>query len=578
MSNAASPSIVSIIDNAQPLPGSASVPPRELQDTLAKAFEAKADAEFSRELSEVEAANLEILAACAKLEPNDTGNGARMLLHFGQDLQHVREIGWHTWTGRVWKREGGDEAAIAYAQRTAKRIHGEAPLLEQMPHEAKLIREAAPLRSKDHKELTSEEVVILDRANAVRKNLTVRREQRRKHATMSGNWGRITAMIAQALPHKSVGPKELDADHMMLNCENGTLLFAKEDDPDWCGEEPGYRLNVKLEPHDRTRLITKIAPISYDPSAECPMFDAFMKRFQPDPLVRRFLQVYHGLALTGLTGQQCFIYNYGTGANGKSTFMEAIASMMGNYADLLNAESLTGQGQRRGDQATPDFAELPGVRYLRISELPRGEDLKEGLVKSLTGGEEIKARHLNKGFFKFTPTFKAAMSGNDLPKIGGVDNGIWRRVRLVPWAVTIPEAERRPMNEILAEFEAERPGILNWLLEGLDLYLREGLQTPDVVTAATSAYREEMDPIGAFAADCLDRVPGHSETARAVYEAFEAWCEANSVRPWKETAFGRAMPQKGFEREKKRVRRYLDVRLHDVPAQEPGRRSGVYGK
>jgi putative DNA primase/helicase len=572
------PSIVSIIENAPPLPGSAPMPPRELQDALAEAFEAKIEAELPPKLSEVEAADLDILAACAKLELNDTGNGARMLLHFGRDLQHVREIGWHTWTGRVWQREGGDEAAIAYAQRTAKRIHGEVPFIDRMPHEAKLIRDAEPLRLRDRKELTAAENAILDSADAARRNLINRRDQRQKHATTSGNGGRITAMIAQALPHKSVGPKELDADHMMLNCENGTLVFAKEDDPDWCGEAPRFRLNVKLEPHNRARLITKIAPISCDPSAECPRFAAFMERFQPNPDVRRFLQVYHGLALTGLTGQQCFIYNYGTGANGKSTFMETIASMMGNYADLLNAESLTGQGQRRGDQATPDFAELPGVRYLRISELPRGEDLKEALVKSLTGGEEIKARHLNKGFFKFTPTFKAAMSGNDLPKIGGVDNGIWRRVRLVPWEVTIPEAERRPMNEILAEFQAERPGILNWLLEGLDLYLREGLRTPDVVTAATSAYREEMDPIGAFAADCLDRVQGHSETARTVYEAFVAWCEANSVRPWKETAFGRAMPQKGFERENKRVRRYLDVRLHDVPSQEPGRGSGVYGK
>ncbi len=230
--------------------------------------------------------------------------------------------------------------------------------------------------------------------------------------------------------------------------------------------------------------------------------------FQPNEKIRKFLQVYHGLALTGMTGQQCFIYNHGTGANGKSTCMEAVASLFGPYSDLLNAESLTGAGQRRGDQATPDFADLPGVRYLRISELPRGEPLKEALVKALTGGEEIKARHLNKGFFKFTPCFKAAMSGNDLPTIGGVDNGIWRRVRLVPWEVIIPEGERRPMNEVLAEFEAERSGILNWLIEGLDLFMREGLSTPDEVTAATAAYRAEMDPISSFTNDCLERGRG----------------------------------------------------------------------
>ncbi|MGH1592366.1 DNA primase family protein (plasmid) [Methylobacterium phyllosphaerae] len=518
---------------------------------------------------------------CAKLELNDTDNGARLLAHFGDELQHVREVGWHTWSGKVWQREGGDEAATAYAQRTAKRIHAEAPLLDFMPYEAKLIAEAEPLRSRDRKALSAAELEIVDGADQARKHLAGRRGQRHKHATTSGNGSRISAMIAQALPHKSVGTKDLDADHMMLNVENGTLIFAKEDDADWCGEKPRYRLNVQLVTHDRAHLITKIAPVTYDPRAECPKFDAFMERFQPKPEVRKFLQVYHGLALTGLTGQQCFVYNYGNGANGKSTFMEAIASLMGGYADLLNAESLTGQGQRRGDQATPDFADLPGVRYLRISELPRGEDLKEALVKCLTGGEEIKARHLNKNFFKFTPMFKAAMSGNDLPKIGGTDLGIWRRVRLVPWEVMIPDGERRPMNEVLAKFQAERAGILNWLLDGLDTYLREGLQTPDVVTAATAAYREEMDPIGAFTADCLGREQGHNETARAVYAAYVAWCEANSVRPWKETMFGRVLPQKGFERQNSRVRQYLNVRLHDVPAREPSRgppAGGTYEK
>jgi putative DNA primase/helicase len=533
---------------------------------------------------EGEQADRATLARCAGLEQNDTDNGARLLAHFGPEILHVREIGWHTWGGKAWLREGGDEAVTTYAQRTAKRIHAEVALLEHLPHEATLIAAAEPLRRKATKDLEQADKSAIEAADDAIGALKGRRRSLHKHATTSGNGGRISAMIAQALPHKSAGPKDLDADHMKFNCENVTLLFSKvEDTDDPGGEHPNYRLKCEALPHDRAHLITKTAPVIYDPTATCPNWLAFMERFQPNEQVRKFLQVYHGLALTGLTGQQCFIYNYGSGANGKSTFMEAVAAVFGAYADLLNAESLTGQGQRRGDQATPDFAELPGVRYLRISELPRGEDLKEALVKSLTGGEEIKARHLNKGFFKFTPCFKAAMSGNDKPKIGGLDNGIWRRVRLVPWEVTIPDEERRPMNEILAEFEAERSGILNWLLDGLDLYMREGLLTPEAVSKATADYREQMDPVGAFLADCVTREAGISVTARDLYYAFDDWCCANAIRPWQETAFGKAMEGKGYEKEMKRVRRYLDVKLDlgDIPRKPRDTRSpmagGAYG-
>jgi putative DNA primase/helicase len=467
---------------------------------------------------------------------------------------------------------GAGKAVTRLWQRTARRIALEADRLGLTAREARLVAEAEPLRVRAPEALSQEERTILKTAEGALVALGDRRAGRRKFSVASGNASRIGAMISQALPHASIGPRDLDADPLLFNCQNVTLRLSRILDPDDPGDvSPNFRLWCEPLPHDRRHHITKMAPVAYDPHATCPRWDEFMLRFQPNEAMRKFIQTYHGLALTGLTGQQCFIYNYGSGANGKSTFMEAIAALMGDYSDMLNAESITGQGQRRGDQATPDFAELPGVRYLRISELPRGEDLKEALVKSLTGGEEIKARHLNKGFFKFVPCFKAAMSGNDLPRIGGTDNGIWRRVRVVLWSVTIPDDQRRPMNEILAEFQEERAGILNWLLQGLDFYMKEGLQTPPEVTEATSDYRREMDPIAAFLEACVAEEPGHIETARTMYEAFVAWCEANAIRPWKETMFGRVLPNKGLVRENTRVRRYLNVRLHDVPAREPPR-------
>lgn len=510
-----------------------------------------------------------LLSELAALEQNDTDNGTRLLAHFGPELLNVREAGWHVWTKKVWRREGGDEAVMRFAQATAKRIHLEADHMSLLPYELELCRQAKPLRDKPETDLTEDEKTLIEDADRARKALGARRVDRRKFATSCGNIGRVTAMIAQAIPHKTHSPEDLDKDKNLFNCDNGTLKFEMIEDSENPGDQkPNHRLKTTLLPHDRAHLITRMAPVKYDPKAKCPRWDAFMTRFQPDKDVRRFLQVYHGLALTGDTSQQCYVYLWGGGANGKSTFMLALGELFGTYSDTLNAESVSGQGQRRGDQATPDFADLGGVRYLRVSELPRGEPLKEALIKMLTGDDGMKVRHLNKGFFDLHPEFKAAMSGNDLPPISGLDMGIWRRTKLVRWPVMVPEGERRPMREILREFEEERSGILNWLLEGLDIFFQEGLITPAAVAEATDSYREESDPIGSFIAACVNKKPegsGQSVTARTMYHAFCDWCDANSIRPWRETMFGKVMPQKGITRTKERVRRYLDVELHDVP-------------
>ncbi|MBB6308924.1 DNA primase family protein [Xanthobacter tagetidis] len=482
--------------------------------------------------------NEEALKRCAGEAQNDTGNAHRLIAHFGGDLVVAREQGWMVWTGTHWDLDTGRQAVALRAQWTAPRIALET-------------REMKPGFSENDEDFEK------------------RRAGRRKFAVSSGNKSRAEAMVALAEPHLTRPVEDFDADPLMVAVENGVLIFAREIDPD-CPDPDvtRWRGTVTFRPHRREDLITKVMPVRYDPAAHCPRWDDFLGLTQPKEPVRRFLQVFHGLGLTGRT-VQALAFHHGGGANGKSTFLSAIRDLMGSYARELPAESITGQGQRRGDQATPDLALLPGARLVQVSELPRGEPLKEALVKQLIGGDVIQARHLNKGFFRFIPVFKAVMSGNDLPQISGVDHGIWRRIRLVPWEVTIPEGRRREMADVLADFAAERSGILNWLIAGTLAYLAEGLIAPDEVTAATQAYREEMDPIGGFVADCVERTePGQnaSVTAREMYEAYVSWSLANAKRPWKETAFGRAMPHKGFTKTSERVRRYLDCRLHDVPA------------
>ena len=533
------------------------------------------------------------LAECLDYPLNDTGNAQRLLRHFGEDIVHVREVGWHIHAGTHWRREGGDECVVGRAQMVSALIGLEADLLTATPGERRAIEtgEAAETQldqlkkiaepDPDQRRLMFSLQRAIDAAAQARAELKKRQNKRRAFGVSSGNTSRIMGMIAQALPHRTVTPSELDADPLAINVDNGTLYLRREetDDPDGSEATEFKRVTwrAELKPHDRSDLISKLMPVRYDPSATSPAFTAFLDRFQPNLAIRKFLQVYHGYAMTGLTGEQCLAFSHGLGANGKSTFVEIVSRIMGDYALTLSFESLAGENGRRGDQASPDLARLPGARLVRASEPERGVNFKESLLKSLTGGEPMLVRHLNKGFFEFRPSFKLVLSGNHKPDISGVDHGIWRRMRLVPWTVTISEAERRPIEDVLAELWIERAGIFNWLIEGALLYLAEGLQVPPEIAEATADYREEMDPVGGFVADCVERVPDVEGVppsmvlARKMYEAFEAWCAANSVRAWKEKSFASVMLDKGFVRKREADgRKYLQVRLHDVPARARG--------
>jgi len=289
--------------------------------------------------------------------------------------------------------------------------------------------------------------------------------------------------------------------------------------------------------------------------------------------------------MTGNIDEQVLIFNYGKGANGKSTLSECMRRLFGDYAATLNPESVSGDGQRRGDQATPDIADLPAARLVIVSELPKNVPIKENLIKALTGGEPMKARHLNKGFFDFKPTFKGMMSGNAMPTIYGTDHGIWRRILIVPWDVNIDDTDipRRKMEEVQRELEEERSGILNWLLRGLEMYLTHGLIVPKAVSSLTDSYKDQVDRVGGFIKACLvqlDKAEADSlameekrevEGIRAgyLYECFTLYCQNSGIKPPSMTAFGMEMIGHGIDRENKRVRRYLYVVLADDAAKPP---------
>jgi putative DNA primase/helicase len=528
---------------------------------------------------------------CVSEPPNDTGNGKRLLHHFGGQIMHVRAVGWHVWTGSRWKNEGGAEAVERMAQLVAARIVLEADAMSATPLEHRAIEIGAeakaaldahlknkPEDADDAYENRRKELLsLIADGEGARRALQGRKIARRKYAISSGNSGKITGMIERAKPHCTVGPADLDADPLAFNVANGTIYFAEHefDDPDG-SETTNYKRKewrAELRPHNRLDRITKCSPVDYDPKAPAPKYIDSMLRFQPNEPTRNFLQRYHGYAITGQTGEQCLVFNFGDGANWKSTFNEIVARVMGDYSATINFASIAGDAQASGSQASPDIARLPGARLVRSSEPDRGVPFKESLIKSLTGGEPILTRHNYGEFFEFLPTFKMVLAGNHKPEIGGVDHGIWRRIRFVLWPTKIPDNERRAFNEVMAELWAERSGILNWLVAGACDYLGAGLRTPQEVLDSTAAYREEMDPVGCFLGDCVVSVPvkddGSSAStvaARAMYDAFVSWCYSNGVRAWKEKSFATAMSQKGFVKHRVTSSRvYIDVKLHDVP-------------
>lgn len=397
------------------------------------------------------------------------------------------------------------------------------------------------------------------------------------HAKASETSGKLSsvAKLAKSFSDIAIRPEQLDQDRMAINVLNGTLRLVRnkvQRSPEEIADgKSAWKVDgwkVKRFRHDRADLITKLAPVKFTPSAACPVYDSFIERVQPDAAMRRFIHQWGGLSLTGDIGEQKLAFFYGSGRNGKGTWVEAVAHLAGDYAGSIPIESFLDSGiKRRGDQATPDIARLPGVRFLRVSEPEKNARLNEGLIKMVTGGDPVDARHLNKGFFTFLPDFKMTISGNHKPQVKDTSDGIWRRMQLVPWEITIAASEvDRSLPETL---RGEASGILNRLLEGLCDWQEAGLIEPDAVTRATAAYRDQSDDLGRFlSATCVvgeDNPPASPcrVKAKALFEAYAAWADEAGASAWTNKGFKAAMLDKGFEQKTSNGVWWIGITLRD---------------
>ncbi len=356
-----------------------------------------------------------------------------------------------------------------------------------------------------------------------------------QHALKSESGVKLRAMVDLAKSDEVLGvhARKLDPNPWYLNVANGTLDLR----------------TGKLRPHCRADLITKLAPVEYDKTAECPKFTAFLEEILPDPDVRTFLQRAIGYSLTGMTSERCLFVLHGDGDNGKSTFLEILHAMFGDYA--RSVEISTFMTRRQDGGARPDLVRLVGTRLVNTVEVEEGRRLAESLVKRITGNDTIAARDLYAGssdYVEFTPTFKVFMATNHKPIIKGTDNAIWNRIRLVPFDVTIPK-ERQNKN-LLNELKGELPGILAWAVDGCAAWQTEGLAAPKAVRLATEQYRDEMDEVAAFLADEVVETPDGQVRAKDLYSRYKSWTEDAGDRPLNLTRFGERLKAHGCEKHK----------------------------
>jgi putative DNA primase/helicase len=352
-----------------------------------------------------------------------------------------------------------------------------------------------------------------------------RRKALAKHAAASESETRIRAMVELAKSEVPVAPEELDADPWVLNVLNGTIDLRT-------GE---------LREHRREDLITKLAPVEYDPAATAPTWEAFLERVLPGDELRAFVQRAAGYSATGDTSEQCMFIHHGPGANGKSTFQETLAAALGDYAMRTPTETLL---VKRSGGVPNDVARLKGARFVTASETEEGRRLAESLVKDLTGQDTISARFMWAEWFDFKPTHALHLSTNHKPEIRGTDPAIWRRIRLIPWAVTIPPAEQD--RRLAEKLRGELPGVLAWIVRGCLAWQREGLQAPEEVRQATQAYRAEMDVLAAFLADCCVRDEYEEAFAGELWGAWKRWCEETGEQAGTQKRFGGRLAERGF--------------------------------
>lgn len=424
----------------------------------------------------------------------DFGNARELVEYHGDEIRYdIDQEQWLFWDGIRWKPD-----------QTGLHVMGKAKqLIEQLYEEAK--------------ELDNQD----------------KSKEKQKHMRRSANEARLKAMmsLSTTFPDIKVTKEKLDQRPMLVTLDNLTVDLLK----------------AKLLKPNPKHLITKKLPYVFDSDAECPLWEDFIGHIMGGNTdMINFLQQAVGYSLTGKTTEQCLFFLYGNGRNGKSTFVEILMQLLGEYA--IKAESDMIMDRSYGSGVPNDIARLCGHRLVILSEIQEGKRLDEAKVKNLTGEDTIPARFLRKEFFDFNPTHKLWVFGNHKPLINGTDEGIWRRLRLIKFGVTIPKDEVDP--HLKSKLLEELPGIFNWAVKGCRKWIENGqrLQVPESVKRDTLAYRSEMDILSTFLEEECQEDLSAKCSNKVLRQCYEHWCEQNGINAMSMRAMSPKLEQRGFEK------------------------------
>ena len=434
-----------------------------------------------------------------EFELTEYGNAERLAYKFGHNIRYCFPWkNWLIWNNKFWEKDASGEI-MRMAKWTVRSI------------------------SKEADNISDEK----------------RKKELKEHCKKSETKFKLNAMIELARTESGlqVNPEDLDKNSWFLNVQNGTIDLK----------------SGMLLPHTREHLITKITPIEYNPNATCQRWDSFLNRIMNgNQNLIQFIKRAVGYSLTGETREQCFFFLYGTGANGKSTFLETIRVMLTEYAQQTDLSTFL----KDRSSIPNDVARLKGTRFVSGVETDAGKHLAEVFVKRLTGEDTITARFLYQEFFEFNPTFKIFLAANHKPTISGTDYAIWRRIMMIPFTVVIPENE---MDKSLKDkLKLELPGILNWAVQGCLEWKEYGLKPPAEISRATDEYKAEMDVLGGFIEDCCVMMPHSKVRNPDIYASYENWCRLNREQPISHKAFTIKLKERGLVSKKSGDTRYWE--------------------
>lgn len=423
----------------------------------------------------------------------DLGNAKRFVRLHGEDIRYcVQWNCWLIWDGARWKKD-------------------DALMIDRMAESVALDLDRESSETDDK-----------ERRQALRKAAQAAESNKKKRD-----------MLDMARSMIVVRQDDLDSYPWLLTTKNAVVDLK----------------NLTTQEPRRSDLITKKGDVKYEPDARCPYWIEFLQMVMDgDADLITFLQKAAGYSLTGSFDERCLFILYGNGRNGKSTFVETIASILDDYATRTPTETLLA---KRHDGIPNDIAALRGARFVHAAESKEGRGLSEALIKDLTGGDTIAARFMRAEWFTFKPEFKLWLSTNHKPIIKETTDAIWDRIRLIPFTVRIPDEKLIPASEVARMFAEEKSGILNWMLEGLAMWRADGLGMPDAVKQATNEYRTEMDILTEFIDECCCIEKTAEVTVKALYEAYKQWCDRNQERALKKRTLGARLFEKGLDQYQK---------------------------